>query len=92
MRETLIGCLLIHALTGDGTHNLGMCPDQEIKPVTFWPMGRLQPMKPHWPGQVVLLILGKKTFIFNLVYILKRVRELLSVLCKVIEVSIFHLY
>ena len=28
-RETLIGCLPVPAWTGDGTHNLGMCPDQE---------------------------------------------------------------
>ena len=25
----------VHALIGDRTHNLGMCPDQEIKLATF---------------------------------------------------------
>lgn len=34
-RETLmskrnIGCFLVYALTRDGTHNLGMCPNQEL--------------------------------------------------------------
>ena len=28
-RETSTGCLFIPALTGDRTHNLGMCPNQE---------------------------------------------------------------
>ena len=38
VRETLIVCLLIHGPTGDQTHNLGMCPDQELnlQPFGLW--------------------------------------------------------
>ena len=31
-RETSIGLPLVHALTRDQTHNLGMCSDQELNP------------------------------------------------------------
>ena len=34
-RETLIGRLLVCALTGDWTHNMGMCPNQESNQQPF---------------------------------------------------------
>ena len=48
-RETLIGCLLIHAPTRDQTHNLGMCSDQESNPWPFWSTEWPEPPEPHWP-------------------------------------------
>ena len=44
-REMSTSCLLTCTSRGDGTYNLGMCPDQESNPLTFGP-----PTGPHWPG------------------------------------------
>ena len=57
-REAFIGCLLyaprlgiVHALTGNQTCNLGICPDQEsnLQPFSF--MRTFQPTESHQPGQ-----------------------------------------
>ena len=50
-RERDINCLPpVRALTGDQTHNPGMCPDWEFNlcPFSYWVMR--QPTEPHWPG------------------------------------------
>ena len=44
-RETLIGCLLVCALTGDWTLNLGMCPDWESN---LWPFGLQDKAPTNW--------------------------------------------
>ena len=36
---------LVHALTGDQTHNLGMCPDQESNP---WPFDLWDEAPTNW--------------------------------------------
>ena len=43
------------APTGDGTHKLGMCPDQELNRQPFGLQGNTQPAEPRWPGLFVVL-------------------------------------
>ena len=57
-RETLMWesnmdrLLLVHALIGDQTHNLGMGPDQESNRWPFALQNDTQPTEPHLPGSV----------------------------------------
>ena len=48
-KETLIGFSPIHAPTRDQTHNLGMCPDQELNPPPFGVQDDAPP-ESHQPG------------------------------------------
>ena len=38
--------------TRDGTHNLGMCPEQELNPNILVYGAMLQPTKPHYWGSI----------------------------------------
>ena len=54
--------------TGDKTHILGMCPNQELNLQPFGLWDNVQPTEPHWPGPhplflkrcYVLVLLKKK--------------------------------
>ena len=55
-REKLIGCLCIRTLTRDQTHNLHMCPDQDLNP---WPFSLSDNASTNWapPARTLLLVL-----------------------------------
>ena len=40
----------------DGSHNLGMCPDQESNPQLFGYRMMFPPTEPHWPWQDFFLV------------------------------------
>ena len=52
-REISTGCLLTCTSRGDGTYNLGMCPERELLELHPWPFGLwddTQPTEPYQPG------------------------------------------
>ena len=63
MREKHYWLSPVHIPTGGQTHNLGMCPDQELNPRTLGYGTTLQPPEPYWPGSEIIhfLILPLKS-------------------------------
>ena len=49
-KETLIGLPPVHALTEDGTHNVGMCSDRGSNPLSFGARDDAQPTEPLGQG------------------------------------------
>ena len=47
---------LLHAPTGDQTHNRGMCPDQELNQRSFILWDDAQPSELHWSGCIPNLL------------------------------------
>ena len=73
-REASIDCLpylpgpgIMRAQAGDGTHNLGVCPDWKSNPQPCGCVMTCQLIEPHWPGHIVIILNGRwsKVFFFN---------------------------
>ena len=60
--EMLIGCLLIHSLTGDQIQILGMCPDWESN---LWPSGLQDHAPTNWAtlARAIVLLNEKDTWL-----------------------------